>query len=215
MTGRGSNDRYNAVLDGQGQIHYMHKSAIAHAWRMAWLFVVTPTCTCSSLGFLVEKNNSKQKKDEKKEIVRNEKKIKRTYDYVNALDFVCASDCEYGGGRGLISMQKKKCSTIYNFILWFPIRLHHLFKNHNICKIFVRRTEMGLLDRVNWYFSSLQEVTSEYKPLSMVKNCFYFTNFELQSCVCVCIIIGLSSTDIERIQAYRTLYISREAVNCY
>lgn len=108
MTGRGSNDRYNAVLDGQGQIHYMHKSAIAHAWRMAWLFVVTPTCTCSSLGFLVEKNNSKQKKDEKKEIVRNEKKIKRTYDYVNALDFVCASDCEYGRGRGLISKKHLK-----------------------------------------------------------------------------------------------------------
>lgn len=133
---------------------------------------------------------------------------------------MCASDCEYGRGRGLISKKhlkhgEKKSSTIYNFILWFPIRLQHLFKNHNICKIFVRRTEMGLLDRVNWYFSSLQEVTSEYKPISMIKNCFYFTNFELQTCVCVCIITGLSSTDIERIQAYRTLYISREAVNCY
>lgn len=66
------------------------------------------------------------------------KKIKRTYDYVNALDFVCASDFIYGGGRGLISMwiMQKKCSTIYKYNL-ISGKISPSFQNphsQNICQ---------------------------------------------------------------------------------
>lgn len=92
----------------------------------------------------------------------------------------------WGGGGGGANKQetcetcRKKNSTI--FIIWFLVRFRHLFTNHNICKMFVRRTDkMGIVNRVNWQVLSLQEVAS--RPISTVQNCFYFTSFELQSCV--------------------------------
>lgn len=105
------------------------------------------------------------------------------------------------GANKHVNHAKKNVQQFTN-IIWFPVRFHHLFKIH-ICKIFVRRTEMGLLDRVIDIFLHYRRSHPNTNILAWLKIVFISQlSFELQ----LCIIIGLSSTDIKLIQAYRTVY---------